>query len=62
MSKRIYKVTHENGSKFLVKASTKGGAINHVAIKGFVAVVATQNDLVSLLPDGFEILEAGVPL
>jgi hypothetical protein len=58
MSKRIYKVT-DSSSVWLVRASNKSGAINHVARETIQAEVASQEDLVGLLKDGAQIHDAG---
>lgn len=58
MKTRIYLV--ENGTDtFLVDASNKVVAINHIARKDIEAHVASQLELVQLLKDGTEIQKAG---
>lgn len=57
MATRIYKVTY-NDQTWLVRASTRGQAIAHVAGKEMQVAVASQDDLVSSLEAGAKIENA----
>ena len=57
MATRIYKVTYNNQA-WLVRASTRGQAIAHVAGKEMQVTVASQDDLVSSLEAGAKVESA----
>lgn len=62
MSKRIYSVVGPQGeglTKRLVRATTRGTAINHAAKGHFTAAIAKQDELVEHLSKGGKIEEAG---
>lgn len=58
MTTRIYAVEGKN-SFHLVEASTKVGALRHVAEKHFAVSVANQKTLVGAMRDGVKIETAG---
>lgn len=55
--KRIYVVGTPDGVR-LVRATVRGQALNHVAQSQFTVRVASQEDLVEYLGDGFKIENA----
>ena len=59
MSKRIYLTTDQTGMKRLTKATTPSQAVAHHARSAIQARVASQDDLVKLLPT-IPVEEAGV--
>jgi hypothetical protein len=58
MTTRIYAVESKDGFH-LVEASTKVGALRHVAEQHFQVSVATQRTLVGAMRDGIRIEVAG---
>lgn len=59
MSKRIYLTTDQTGTNRLTKATTPSQAVAHHARKTIQVRVASQDDLVKLLPT-LVVEEAGV--
>ena len=57
MATRIYKVTY-NDNSVLVRASTRGQAVAHVAGKEMAVSVATQDDIVTALQAGANVEDA----
>ena len=59
MSKRIYLTTDQTGMKRLTKATTPSQAVAHHARSTIKVRVASQDDLIKMLPD-IPVEEAGV--
>lgn len=58
-SKRIYLVSEQNdGGRYLVRATSQASAIRHVTADLFKAEVAKQEELVSLVAEGFRVEDA----
>ena len=57
MATRIYKVTYNNNA-VLVRASTRGQAVAHVAGKEMAVAVATQDDIVNAMQSGGKVQDA----
>lgn len=57
MATRIYKVTYNNNA-VLVRASTRGQAVAHVAGKEMQVAVATQDDIVNTMQAGGKVEDA----
>jgi hypothetical protein len=54
---RIYLVSDDNFGRYLVRAHTKHQAIGIVANKQYECRVATQDDIVSLVTEGKQVIE-----
>jgi len=59
MAKRVYKVTSDKGVNWLVRASTKTGALAYVGSKVLTSEVASQDDLIGMISAGMRVEEAG---
>lgn len=60
MANRIYQVTANDGALIgLVRASTKVGALRHIAEQHFTVDVAGQEQLVWAISNGMSIADAG---
>ena len=57
MATRIYKVTYNNNA-VLVRASTRGQAVAHVAGKEMAVAVASQDDIVNAMQSGAKVQDA----
>lgn len=59
MKTKIYRVTRDDGATFLVEASNRAGAVNHIARSSHTAELASQHDLVAAVRAGVAIQRAG---
>jgi len=55
MAQRTYRVDGHDGKPRLVRTSHPNNALRHVAETAFTVRVATQDDLIELLPQGVKV-------
>lgn len=58
---KIYTVTRDDGSQFLVEATTRVTALHHIARESHKVELANQKDLVAAIRAGVEIHVAAKP-